>query len=205
MSFYFSNSNKLKYKLSKDSNFAIVPEDFPRWWDESESQKEREKRHGPLRQNNFFLTPYCIYASNTPPTHTRTHTHPHTHTHTHTLLHTLSKRKCSRCGGGIMLDMWSRSCSVLVIPTLRGFELSSRLDLYSVSPSVANLLHLSLYLSVSKSCGGMESWNRACNELTVGGKRETGGLHLKRARQFFSNICPLFLSLSSVLLSPTTD
>lgn len=55
-----------------------------------------------------------------------------------------------------MPDMWSRSCSMLVILILRGFELSSRLDLYSLRLPVSNLFNLSLYLSVS--CEAVVGW-----------------------------------------------
>lgn len=180
-------------------------------WGIWKPKRERERwgkvkkveRHGPLRQNNSSLTLLYTPKSKHPALTKHTHTHNHTRKHS-----SLSKRKCSRCGRGIMLDMWSRSCSMLVIPILRGFELSSRLDLYSVSLSVSNLLHLSLSVCLSPSlswnCGGMDFWNKARNELTVGEKREAGGLHLKRAWQCFSNIYPLLLSLSSVLLTRMT-
>lgn len=46
-----------------------------------------------------------------------------------------------------MLDMWSRSCLALVIPKLRGAELSCSLDLLSLSLSDSTPLALPLHLS----------------------------------------------------------
>lgn len=123
-----------------------------------------------MRQNNSVVT--LLYI----------HQHPNTdktHTHTHTV-----KRKCSRGGGGIMLGMWSRSCSMPVIPALRGFELSGRLDLYSVSLCDSNLLHLALYLSVSPvshgSAVGWISQTRLEMNWLWEEKRESEGITLKQ-------------------------
>lgn len=74
-----------------------------------------------------------------------------------------------------MLDMCSRSCSVLVIPILRGIEFSSRLDLYFLLCSISNLFHLSLYLSVCplshKTVVGQMKKRLQMN--SVGGKRDS--------------------------------
>lgn len=124
-----------------------------------------------------------------------------THSCTHALM---SKRKCSRRGGGIMLDMWSRSCLVLVIPKPRGLSLaaawicilslSRAFCLYPLSP-----LFLFVWLPLFYETGGKILKNKAGNKPTVGVKWERR-ITLKEGLAVnvllsFSNILPLLLLL----------
>lgn len=112
---------------------------IPQWFRKKQSRKKKKKLH-----KRGLIKADLPRAHDIHELHSASHKHTPSNTHTHS---PLSKRKWSQCGRGIMLDLWSRSCSMLVILKLwgGGFELSSRLN-FILPPSVSNLFHLSICL-----------------------------------------------------------
>lgn len=135
------------------------------------------------------------------------------HTPTHV---PLSKTKCSWCGGGIMLDMWSRSCSVLVIPKLRGLSLAAAwicilsLSLSSFLSITSLPLSLFVWLPLYHDTGREILEKKAENKSTVGGNEWDRTITLKKGMAVFfilssSNLLIRLLQLSYMLLNQMRD
>lgn len=84
---------------------------IPQWFRKRQSRKKKKKLHkrglikADLPRAHDIHELQSHHKNTLPPTHTHS---------------PLSKRKWSQCGRGIMLDLWSRSCSMLVILKLWG-------------------------------------------------------------------------------------
>lgn len=147
---------------------------IPQWFRKKQSRKKKKKLH-----KRGLIKADLPRAHDIHELHSASHKHTPIHTHS-----PLSKRKWSQCGRGIMLDLWSRSCSMLVILKLwGGLSLAAGWILFSLLRSLTSFTSLFVCSPLSwKSCG-MNSWNKAGNKLTVGRKSEPEGLNVKRTWQ----------------------